>query len=177
MSLQGLDQGGIKTVNGSDGDRVDQGRVAHSDKPPSLDARHPEVAQSRRYGGLMKETILVGQGKEVVRSPGSAWEDRLAQARPRIASRLDFMSKDHHAIRNHAVRELPRLAMPMAPAAISETLGIPLPRTLEVLDDLEARLFFLVRNGEGDVSWAFPVTVESTGHRLAFSTGERLDAA
>ena len=56
-------------------------------------------------------------------------------------------------------------------------LGIPLPRTLEILADLEKHLFFLVRDGNGDVSWAFPVTVDSTGHSLSFSTGERLDAA
>jgi hypothetical protein len=123
------------------------------------------------------DTILVGRGRDLVRTPRRSWEDDLAQAGPRIASRLDFMSGDHHAIRSHVVRELPRRAGPLAPAEISEALGIPLPRALEVLDDLETHLFFLVRNGDGDVAWAFPVTIESTGHRLHFSTGERLDAA
>lgn len=123
------------------------------------------------------DTILVGRGRDLVRIPRHTWEDELARAGPRIASRLDFMSGDHRAIRNHVVRELPRRAEAMPPAAISDALGIPLPRTLEVLDDLEAHLFFLVRNVNGDVAWAFPVTVESTGHRLLFSTGERLDAA
>jgi len=125
----------------------------------------------------MNDTILVGRGKELLRIPRRIWEGRLAEAPQRIGSRLDFMSADHHSVRNHSVRELPRLAKPMPPAHISHTLGIPLPRTLEVLEDLERRLFFLVRNTHGDVSWAFPVTVESTGHRLVFSTGERLDAA
>jgi hypothetical protein len=123
------------------------------------------------------DTILLGRGRDLVRTARSEWEDELVRAPQRIAARLEFMSEDHHAIRNHVVRELPRQAGPMAPAAVSEALGLPLSRTLEVLDDLEARLFFLVRNGEGDVSWAFPVTIEPTGHRLVFSTGERLDAA
>jgi len=52
-----------------------------------------------------------------------------------------------------------------------------MPRTDQILTDLEERLFFLVRDHSGDVSWAFPVTVDNTGHHLLFSTGERLDAA
>ncbi|MFG1691567.1 hypothetical protein ACGF5M_05395 [Gemmatimonadota bacterium] len=101
----------------------------------------------------------------------------MADAPQLIESRLAFMSADHHSVRNFAVAELPRLAAPLAPAEISRVLGIPLPRTLEILTDLEKRLFFLVRDKKGDVSWAFPVTVEPTGHNLVFSTGERLDAA
>jgi len=75
------------------------------------------------------------------------------------------------------VRELPRAGAPISPATLSEALGIPLSRTLDVLEDLERHLFFLVRNQDGNVSWAFPFTVETTGHNLVFSTGERLDAA
>lgn len=123
------------------------------------------------------DSILIGRGGDIVSIPRRTWEAELVRAPQRIVSRLDFMSGDHHAIRNHVVRELPRHARPLAPAEIAEALGIPLPRTVEVLDDLETHLFFLVRNGDGDVAWAFPVTVESTGHRLHFSTGERLDAA
>ncbi len=35
----------------------------------------------------------------------------------------------------------------------------------------------LVRSDAGDVSWAFPVTLDRTPHRLAFDSGERLYAA
>lgn len=61
-----------------------------------------------------------------------------------------------------------------ATAWAGEVLG---GRVSEVLTELEERLFFLVRNGDGDVAWAFPVTVDRTPHRLTFSTGERLYAA
>jgi hypothetical protein len=45
------------------------------------------------------------------------------------------------------------------------------------VEELERNLFFLDRAGGEEVSWAFPVTADDTGHRLVFSTGERLDAA
>jgi hypothetical protein len=46
-----------------------------------------------------------------------------------------------------------------------------------ILDELERNLFFLVRNAQGAVSWAYPVTVEPTPHQLRFHSGERLYAA
>ena len=54
---------------------------------------------------------------------------------------------------------------------------MPLIRVNTILDELEQNLVFLVRNEQGAVSWAFPVTVEPTPHRLTFSTGEQIYAA
>jgi hypothetical protein len=36
---------------------------------------------------------------------------------------------------------------------------------------------FLFRNEHGAVEWAYPVTAARTPHRVAFSTGERINAA
>ena len=87
------------------------------------------------------------------------------------------MSDEHHRVRNYIVRELPRLGRPMRPSEISRALGLSMRSTDKILVDLEERLFFLVRDDSGNVSWAFPVTVETTSHHILFSTGERLDAA
>jgi hypothetical protein len=85
---------------------------------------------------------------------------------------LAFFTPEHHAVRNFAVRELPRAQGSPLRASV-----IPVPRVVELLDDLEKRLFFLVRNAKGEVTWAFPVTCERTPHRLLFSTGEQIYGA
>jgi len=90
---------------------------------------------------------------------------------------LDFMTPAHHAVRNFAVAELPRGGKALTPERIAARLGLDLSRVIGVLDDLERHLFFVVRNARGSVSWAFPVTVERTPHRLRFSTGESLFGA
>ena len=46
-----------------------------------------------------------------------------------------------------------------------------------ILDDLEKRMTFLYRNPQGCVTWAYPVTVDRTPHRVEFSSGEKLYAA
>lgn len=125
----------------------------------------------------MDEFILVGIESEITRFPVSDWMRRLADAPGQISHRLDFMSDDHHRVRRFVVKELPRVGEPITLQLISGALNLSPARTAKILDDLEKRLFFHVRNEEGAVSWSFPVTVDETPHRLVFNTGERLYAA
>jgi len=125
----------------------------------------------------MTGMVLIGRGKTISGIPQADWEQELGSAPEAIGKRLAFMSDEHHLVRNYVVRELPRLGRSISVDAISLALGISRERTSTIVGDLERNLFFLVRHGGKEVSWAFPVTVEGTGHRLVFSTGERLDAA
>jgi hypothetical protein len=91
---------------------------------------------------------------------------------------LAFMTPTHHAVRNFVVRDLPRGGgAPLPAKRIAAMLRLELSRVIDVLDELERHLFFLVRNAAGDVTWAFPVTIAPTPHRLRFSTGERISGA
>jgi hypothetical protein len=92
-------------------------------------------------------------------------------------ARLHFMTEVYHRVRNFVVKMLPRFATAITPAYIAQHAGLPLDEVQVVLEELDARLFFLVRNDCGAVSWAFPVTVDPTPHRLIFHTGEQLYAA
>jgi len=125
----------------------------------------------------MKETILRGHGEEIVEVPRSIWERQLARAPETCEARLAFMSGEHHRVRYHVVEQLARRGEPLSPSRIAEDLDLPPARIGAILDELESNLFFLVRDGDGNVSWAFPVTVDPTPHRLVFSTGERLFGA
>jgi hypothetical protein len=50
-------------------------------------------------------------------------------------------------------------------------------KVVHILNDLEKHMNFLFRNRQGEVTWAYPVTVEKTPHHLTFSTGEQIYAA
>ena len=125
----------------------------------------------------MSETILLGQGHRLIELASHPWKQHLAAVPEHHTQRLAFMSPAHHRVRYWVVQELPRRNAPISPATISQALDLPLARVMTILEDLERHLFFLVRNLEGAVSWAFPVTVEPTPHELVFNTGERLYAA
>ena len=125
----------------------------------------------------MDSDIRIISNGSLTSLPTVDWKQLVLAAIERGRQRLDFMSEEHHAIRRAAVTGLVRAGKPIKPETFARQLEISVSRTVEILDDLERNLFFLVRNAEGAVSWAFPVTVDRTPHRLSFSTGERLYGA
>jgi hypothetical protein len=125
----------------------------------------------------MSGTVLLGQGRQIAELPRKSWEGHLSQVPEHSETRLGFMSEEHHLVRYFVVRELPSTGNPIQPEIISQSLNLPVERVNTILDELERNLFFLVRDSQGAVTWAFPVTVEKTPHELTFSTGERLHGA
>jgi hypothetical protein len=125
----------------------------------------------------MSETILIGRGSQFSAIPRNLWEEQLSKVPGRMKIRLSFMTKQHHLVRYFVVRTLPRIEGPIPPEMIAAKLKITLKKVNAILAELEERLFFLVRDKQGSVLWAYPVTAEATRHRLRFSTGEEIYAA
>jgi hypothetical protein len=125
----------------------------------------------------MSETILIGRGRQFSSIPRGHWEEQLSKVPQRMKVRLSFMSRQHHLVRYFVVRALPRIGRPIPPEMIAAKLKIQLKRVNAILSELEERLFFLVRDKQGSVLWAYPVTAEPTRHHLRFSTGEEVYAA
>jgi hypothetical protein len=117
--------------------------------------------------------ILMGIGRDIRTVPNDAFVQSVKGLPTRMASRLAFMSPDHHVVRDFVVRELPRQERPMSPIQIAQVTGLGLQKVSAILTELERNLFFLVRDSDGNVSWGFSVTTSQTPHRLTFSTGER----
>ena len=125
----------------------------------------------------MDEKILLGRDQKMVEVPQATWKQHLAQIPQHSQSRLDFMTETHHKIRYFVVKELVHRQKPIEPELISDYLNMPLELVNSALEELERKLFFLVRNEQGSVAWAYPVTVENTPHKITFSSGEQLYAA
>ena len=125
----------------------------------------------------MSETILLGQGDQIIEIPRKDWEQGIAEASKQIQDGLSFMSEDHHQVRNFAVRNLPNIGKPLSPVFIADNLNLTVERVNIVLEDLENHLTFLFRNEQGEVVWAYPVTTDTTPHQITFNTGGQLHAA
>jgi hypothetical protein len=121
----------------------------------------------------MKDTMKLGLWRCILPLPRPIWQSQI-----KFDDRqLDFMSADHHRVRNFCVTELPRAGQPLTPAYTARALDLPVDRVVPILDELEQHMTFLFRNREGAVTWAYPVTVDVTPHRVTFSTGEQVYAA
>lgn len=125
----------------------------------------------------MEEKILLGRDQKILEIPQATWKQHLTQIPQHSQSRLSFMTNAHHQIRYFVVKEMANTQKPIEPEFISEKLNMPLELVKPILEELERKLFFLVRNDQGAVAWAFPVTVETTPHKMDFSSGEHLYGA
>ena len=76
----------------------------------------------------MSETVLIGQGHEIKGIPQEEWENSLSAVQQHIKSRLDFMSEEHHLVRNFVVRELPIFAEPLSPEFVAKKLNLSVSR-------------------------------------------------
>jgi len=120
---------------------------------------------------------LIGVKRFLLRIPQPIWQQEVERSAIAGRKSLAFMKPDHHRVRDFVVMELPRLAEPITPEMIAQSLGMELSKVVSILGELEKNLTFLFRNEQGAVVWAYPVTVEPTPHRVMFSTGEQVYAA
>jgi hypothetical protein len=120
----------------------------------------------------MKDSLLLGVSRYLLPIPRFIWQRQV-----RGGANLDFMSADHHRVRDFVVTQIPKVGKPLSPDCIAQTLDLPPDRLSVILDDLEKHMTFLFRNPQGEVEWAYPVTAACTPHHIAFSSGERIDAA
>jgi hypothetical protein len=118
------------------------------------------------------ERLLLGLGRYLIPVPRVVWQRLIGARAARTGASLAFMSEDHHRVRDFAVLELPRSGAPLPPQSIAEQLGLDVARVTSILDELEEHLTFLFRNDRGEVTWAYPVTVDETPHHARFSSGE-----
>ncbi len=125
----------------------------------------------------MNNSLLTGFWRTMVGVPPFLWEKQIKKTRQKVTKAMAFMSPDHRRVHHYVVRELPRIGGPLEAERVARDLVLSVERTIEILQDLEKHLTFLVRNEQGQVVWAYPVTVEKTPHRISFGSGEQLYSA
>ena len=125
----------------------------------------------------MSKKLMLGLWRYIINIPPSLWEKQISKAKKKLDTEYGFLSEEHHSVHHFVVRELPYVGKPLPPESVADRLGIPVDRVRTILGDLEEGMTFLFRNNNGDVVWAYPVTVHKTPHRISFNTGEELYAA
>ena len=121
----------------------------------------------------MDKKMLVGLWRLTLPVPPAIWKKMNEVGN----DPLEFMTEAHHRVRDFAVLELTRGGKPLPPELIAQELQLPQTRVVDILNELERHKTFLYRDAQGAVTWAYPVTVDPTPHRVRFRTGEQVYAA
>jgi hypothetical protein len=122
---------------------------------------------------MIEAAVRIGRGPAMELVPESDWWSALQGHLPAARRRFDALPPLERAVRRAAVILLARTGRPVPPRAIAAEVGAPLAEVVGALAELERRLFFLVRDGACEVSWAFPLSAVATPHPLTFPSGER----
>lgn len=127
----------------------------------------------------MKDRIMLGLWKYMISLPPFLMDmkKQIEREKTRYEAAMGFMREDHRRVHHFVVRHLPASGKPLSPDVIAGNTGLGRDHVISILDDLEKHMTFLFRNKHGDVTWAYPVTVERTPHHLIFSSGEQIYAA
>lgn len=127
----------------------------------------------------MADRIMLGLWKYMLSIPPFLVDPKkqVAREKARFEAAGGFMTEEHRRVHHFAVRELPNTGKPLSPDTIARNLGLSPERVVSLLTDLEKHMTFLFRNKQGEVTWAYPVTVDKTPHHVTFSTGEQVYAA
>ena len=125
----------------------------------------------------MKNKLMLGLWRYIINVPPFLWQKQIAQGKRKFEKEHGALSEEKRLIHHFVVRELPRNGKPLSPELISNMLGFSVDLVKNALNYLEKRMTFLYRNRDGDVVWAYPVTVDKTPHKITFNTGENLYAA
>jgi hypothetical protein len=125
----------------------------------------------------MKDNIYLGLGGLFIPIPSSIWRRMVTKNANDAEDNLKFMSADHHEVRDFVVKQIPKVDEPIPAAYIAESLDMRVEEAERIIDDLERGMTFLYRSRPEGVTWAYPVTIDGTPHRVTFNSGEQIFAA
>ena len=73
----------------------------------------------------MNKSLLLGLWKYLFPVPRPLWQRQVIHSTRQASEHaLDFMSKEHHRVRDFVVVELPRVAKPLSAGLIAERLSL-----------------------------------------------------
>ena len=92
-------------------------------------------------------------------------------------AKAELLSEDERQVHCFVVKKMAVAKEPITAELVSEELGIEVNRVEEIIDKLEGMKTFLYRSDSKGITWAYPLSLDNTGHEISASTGERFFAA
>ena len=92
-------------------------------------------------------------------------------------AKAEKLSEEERKVHHFIVEEMAVAKQPITAEIVGEELNVPVSRVAKIIDKLEGLKTFLYRSDGLGINWAYPLSLENTGHKMTASTGERFFAA
>jgi len=92
-------------------------------------------------------------------------------------TKADLLSKEERKVHHFIVKQKAIAKEAIITEFIGEKLNISLNRGKDIVEKLEAMKTYCYRSDSQGINWAYPLSLENTGHKMTVSTGEQFFAA
>lgn len=121
--------------------------------------------------------MLMGFGRFMIPIPQVISNRGLEKGASGARAKAELLSEEERQVHYFVVKKMAVAKEPITAELVSEELGIEVNRVEEIIDKLEGMKTFLYRSDSKGITWAYPLSLDNTGHEISASTGERFFAA
>jgi hypothetical protein len=121
--------------------------------------------------------MLMGIGRFMIPIPQVISNRGLEKGASGARAKAELLSEEERQVHYFVVKKMAVAKEPITAELVSEELGIEVNRVEEIIDKLEGMKTFLYRSDSKGITWAYPLSLDNTGHEISVSTGERFFAA
>jgi hypothetical protein len=125
----------------------------------------------------VKRKMFMGIWKFMVPIPLMISNRGLKKGVSGAKAKARLLSEDERKVHHFVVKVMATAKEPITAELISQELGLSLETVEKIIDKLESLKTFLYRSGGKEINWAYPLSLDNTGHEMIASTGEQFSAA
>ncbi|MFC1813860.1 hypothetical protein ACFL03_14335 [Thermodesulfobacteriota bacterium] len=125
----------------------------------------------------LKKKAFIGIWRFMIPLPQALIKKDIRTMASAICRKTANVSEEERKVHRFVVMTMTETNEPVTLEYIAEKLDMPLDRVRDIVDKLEEMKVFFYRYNSQGINWAYPVTAENGRYKMAFSTGEQLDAA
>ena len=121
--------------------------------------------------------MFMGIGKFMVPIPLAISNRGLQKGVYGAETKAQCLTDEERRVHHFVVRKMASVEEPIKAELVAKETGLPADEVERAIEKLESLKTFLYRSDGKGIDWAYPLSLDDTGHRMTVSTGESFNAA
>ena len=121
--------------------------------------------------------MYMGIGKYLIPIPLVISNKGLEKGVSGAKTKAGLLSEEERKVHHFVVKKMASVEQPIKAELIAGETSLPVDEVVKAIDKLEGLKTFLYRSDGREINWAYPLSLDDTGHRMTVSTGEQFSAA
>ena len=121
--------------------------------------------------------MFMGIGRFMVPIPLAISNRGLQKGVSGAEVKAQCLTDEERRVHHFVVRKMASVEEPIKAELVAKETGLPVGEVERAIEKLESLKTFLYRSDGKGIDWAYPLSLDDTGHRMTVSTGESFNAA